>query len=800
MYARFCLSVCLCLCLGVSCVFLSLCFCVCVCLSPCARARSMTICTRAREMCQDMALVGATAIEDKLQEGVPDTIAMLARAGIKIWVLTGDKMETAENIAFACRLLSMEMQLHRIVSESASSVREELKEALDINREFIGQATEHIALIIEGRALMLIMDDEALREDLIQLGQMCKAVVACRVSPDQKRQMVSMVRNGIIPDWRRWQDKQHRDLSEKWPMTLAIGDGANDVPMILEAHVGVGISGNEGLQAVRSADYAIAQFRYLQRLLLVHGRNNYIRVARLVIYVFFKNTVCVTTLFLYNIYSGWSGTTIFPSFLLMCYNVLFTGVPVIVYGFLEQDVKPETALKFPQLYIPGQRKSNFNARVACFWGLDATVHTLIVFFIPMGALSEDATGELYFAGSLIMTSLVVGMNLRLVLMENHISYISHLAVGCSILLVLLVMLFMSVVLTPYGNSTTTFDIDLYYGAGEKALGSSLFWFTAFLTIITMVVVDVSHLYLHRMLYPDQTYVLQERERLQTAEDEAQEDLEMLSDGLSIISSLRGSSTGRVTRGVSGEGLTPLPGSFRNSWEVINPRPAIESGYQYTPTSTSLYMRDPPGGMTIRISCAPSILEPERIVEFSPAAKANDDDRKLPTDMADSWRSSSSFSGSFKNALNTRQPLTESELFKAALPELTKRGQVEAIRFGMQKFRGDPDVQNCARTALALIKDKDSRAALQCTTPAGKGSTPGGKGRRLSADLSKSPAAETTSPAGAQLRHLMDEAQARPHTQPTTSPLPSAPTWRGLRPPLEISREAPQHSSSPSKPV
>ena len=417
----------------------------------------------AEQIEKDMMLVGATAVEDKLQEGVPDTIAMLGRAGIKIWVLTGDKMETAENIAFACRLLNTEMQLHRIVADGVDSVPAELKRALDINKEYIGKATEHLALIIEGKALMEIMDSEELTEDLLLLGQMCKAVVACRVSPDQKRQMVSMVRNGIKPDWRRWQEQQHRNLAEYRPMTLAIGDGANDVPMIMEAHVGVGISGNEGLQAVRSADYAIAQFRYLQRLLLVHGRNNYIRVARLVIYVFYKNTVCVTALFLYNIYSGWSGTTIFPSFLLMCYNVFFTGVPVIVYGFMEQDVSPDSALMFPQLYIPGQRKACFNFEVACSWGLNALVHTLIVFLIPIGALGEAATEDIYVAGSIIMMALVVGINMRLVLMENHISYISHLAVGCSILLVLLVMLLMSSALTPWGNPATTFDIHLYYG-------------------------------------------------------------------------------------------------------------------------------------------------------------------------------------------------------------------------------------------------------------------------------------------------------------------------------------------------
>ena len=367
----------------------------------------------AEEIEKELVLVGATAIEDKLQEGVPDTIATLARAGIKIWVLTGDKQETAENIAFACQLLRTDMQLNRVVGDTADEVRQELKTALQRNTQYIGKETEHLALIVEGKSLIAIMDDEAMTHDLLTFGQMCKAVVACRVSPNQKRQIVSMVRNGVKPA----------------PMTLAIGDGANDVPMIMEAHVGVGISGNEGLQAVRSADYAIAQFRYLQRLLLVHGRNNYMRIARLILYVFYKNTVCVTTLFLYNLYQGWSGTTLYASFLSIVFNFFFTGVPIIVYGFMEQDVKGDTAMKRPQLYFPGQRKELFNRKVAASWGINALAHTLLVFFIPVLVLGEAGTVDLYVTGTSVMISMVIAINMRLVLVTNHFSYISHMVVA-----------------------------------------------------------------------------------------------------------------------------------------------------------------------------------------------------------------------------------------------------------------------------------------------------------------------------------------------------------------------------------
>lgn len=363
------------------------------------------------------------------------------------------------------------MQLNRVVGSTADEVRGEIEAALDRNKQYIGKETEHLALIVEGKSLIMIMDDPVLSAQLLTFGQMCKAVVACRVSPNQKRQIVAMVRNGVKPA----------------PMTLAIGDGANDVPMIMEAHVGVGISGNEGLQAVRSADYAIAQFRFLKRLLLVHGRNNYIRVCRLVLYIFYKNTVCVTSLFLFNIYMGWSGTTLFASFLSMSYNVFFTGVPIIVFGFLEQDIKDTNALKTPQLYIPGQRKESFNVAVAASWGLNALIHTLLVFFLPMGVLVDASTVDLYVAGTIVMMALVAGINARLLLMQAHISQIAVIVTSVSVGLLIIIILLMSVM------NVTTFDIHFYYGAGTKALGNALVWLSVILTVVAMMVVDMTHM-------------------------------------------------------------------------------------------------------------------------------------------------------------------------------------------------------------------------------------------------------------------------------------------------------------------
>lgn len=232
---------------------------------------------------RDLTLLGGTAIEDRLQDGVPDTIALLGEAGIKLWVLTGDKVETAINIGFSCNLLSNDMDL--IVFNVADDTVEAASAELDkhLNTFNITGSEEELqaarknheppdpthAIVIDGDALKLVLEEE-LRRKFLLLCKKCKSVLCCRVSPAQKAAVVQMVKDGL-------------DV-----MTMSVGDGANDVAMIQEADVGVGIAGEEGRQAVMSSDYAIGQFRFLQRLVLVHGRWSYRRLAETIANFFYK--------------------------------------------------------------------------------------------------------------------------------------------------------------------------------------------------------------------------------------------------------------------------------------------------------------------------------------------------------------------------------------------------------------------------------------------------------------------------------------------------------------------------------
>jgi phospholipid-transporting ATPase len=228
----------------------------------------------------DFYLLGATAIEDRLQDGVPETIHTLQEAGIKVWVLTGDRQETAINIGMSCKLISEDMTLLIVNEESAAMTRDNIQKKLDaIRTQGDGTiAMDTLALVIDGKSLTYALERE-LEKNFLDLAVMCKAVICCRVSPLQKALVVKLV-------------KRHLKA-----ILLAIGDGANDVSMIQAAHIGVGISGMEGLQAARSADVAIGQFRYLRKLLLVHGAWSYQRVSKVILYSFYKNITLYMTQF-----------------------------------------------------------------------------------------------------------------------------------------------------------------------------------------------------------------------------------------------------------------------------------------------------------------------------------------------------------------------------------------------------------------------------------------------------------------------------------------------------------------------
>ena len=192
-----------------------------------------------------------------------------------------------------------------------------------------------------------------------------RSIVCCRMSPKQKADVVNIFKS-----------------RGKW-ITLAIGDGANDVSMIMEAHIGVGIKGKEGTQAVRSADFSISQFSFLLRLLLLQGRNGYNRVSSMICYYFYKNIVLVFTEFYFAMYNGFSGQIYFLDWLPMLYNAIFTSWHCLFAFLLEKDTNFHYTFRYPELYKQGQLGKMFNYSVFWKWIGLALWHGAVSYFLPI---------------------------------------------------------------------------------------------------------------------------------------------------------------------------------------------------------------------------------------------------------------------------------------------------------------------------------------------------------------------------------------------------------------------------------
>ncbi|KAI8632796.1 phospholipid-translocating P-type ATPase domain-containing protein [Xylariaceae sp. FL1651] len=461
---------------------------------------------------QNLTLLGGTAIEDRLQDGVPDTIELLGKAGIKLWVLTGDKVETAINIGFSCNLLNNDMELIHLKviedetgntpnEEFISQLDKEIMERLDYfgltgsdedlahaRKSHEPPAPTH-ALIVDGFTLKWVLD-ESLRQKFLLLCKQCASVLCCRVSPAQKAAVVSMVKTGL-------------DV-----MTLSIGDGANDVAMIQEADVGVGIAGVEGRQAVMSADYAIGQFRFLQRLILVHGRWSYRRLAEAIANFFYKNMIWTFTIFWFQIFCNFDITYLFEYTYIILFNLIFTSLPPIVIGVLDQDVSDSVSLAVPQLYQRGIERLEWTQLKFWTYMVDGFYQSIITFFIPYLVVynTSSITGsgmdvtERYRLGAYIAHPAVITINLFILINTYSWDWLT----------VLIVVLSDLIIFFWTGVYTSSTFAGTFYGAAPQIYGELSFWVVLVLTPLICIAPRYASKALQKVFWPHDVDIIREQ--------------------------------------------------------------------------------------------------------------------------------------------------------------------------------------------------------------------------------------------------------------------------------------------------
>lgn len=439
----------------------------------------------------DFNLLGATAIEDKLQEGVSQAIEKLRRAGIKLWMLTGDKRETAINIGYSCRLIK---DYSTVVILSIDEGQETMVRKINKTSEDLKAGRlAHTVVVIDGATLSVIENDPLLLTIFIELCVHVDLTICCRASPAQKARMVNCIR-----------EYNPREV------TLAIGDGANDIAMIQSADIGVGITGKEGFQAARSADYSIAQFRFLLKLLLVNGRYNYVRTSKFVLCTFYKELLFYLTQCIYQRYTLFSGSSLYESWSLSMFNTLFTSLCVICIGMFEKDLHPATLIAVPELYATGRLYKAFNLKVFVYWMVLAAMQSVGVSFVAFfawgfTALKDNTTLPL---GTAVFWALVTVINAKSLFLEmSNVQWLAFAAFFISVLgygLWNVLIMFLS---RPKERAI------FYVGWGLTEFGSDYTWWaTVFVLVTVLIVFDLMVKGGKMVFFPNDTEIFQLYER------------------------------------------------------------------------------------------------------------------------------------------------------------------------------------------------------------------------------------------------------------------------------------------------
>uniref|UniRef100_A0A665UWF6 Phospholipid-transporting ATPase n=1 Tax=Echeneis naucrates TaxID=173247 RepID=A0A665UWF6_ECHNA len=440
---------------------------------------------------KDLILLGATAVEDRLQEKAADTIESLHKAGMKVWVLTGDKMETAAATCYASKLFRRNTQILELTTK-----RTEEQSLHDVLFDLTDYAD--YGLIIDGATLSAVLrpgqedsNSGSYKEIFLEICRNCSAVLCCRMAPLQKAQIVKLIK-----------------ASKEHPITLAVGDGANDVSMILEAHVGIGIMGKEGRQAARNSDYAIPKFKHLKKMLLVHGHYYYIRISELVQYFFYKNVCFIFPQFLYQFFCGFSQQPLYDTAYLTLYNISFTSLPILLYSLIEQHINMDILKKDPSLYKDIAKNSLLRWPIFIYWTI-LGVYDAIVMFFGAYFLFDNTTftsnGQMFgnwTFGTLVFTVLVFTVTFKLALDTHYWTWINHFVIWGSLIFFVVFSLLWGGIIWPFLNYQRMYYVFM------QMLSSGPAWLSIILLITAGLLPDVVKKVIWRALWPTTTERIQ----------------------------------------------------------------------------------------------------------------------------------------------------------------------------------------------------------------------------------------------------------------------------------------------------
>ena len=442
---------------------------------------------------QQMRLLGCSGVEDKLQDCVPETISFFLKSGVTIWMLTGDKRETAVNIAQAANLVgSGDKVIHLDAGGDVQQCLQDLSHTQCIigNMPHSKDGKASVVIVVDGHTFATIK--AAHWKQFFSIATCIKSAVCCRLTPLQKASIVEMFQQG------------------NQNICMGIGDGANDVSMIQEARVGVGIMGLEGSQAELASDFAIPRFKHLIRLCAVHGRFACVRNAYLIQHSFYKNNVFASMQAFFAFYNGFTGQTIFDDWIIASMNLLFTQLPPFLAGIIEKDMDDSVVERDPLLYQSARFEAGFNEMSGSLWMLSALVHSTVIYYFCLPTLWRDdmayhQTSGLFAGGNMLM-SVVVAMVLGKACI--HLNCWNWIMVMTIILSVIVYVGFVAIysIIGPVVLGSSRF-----YGLAHILVWDIKFWaYFVFFIAGWLVATDYAFMYMQRMHLPTYSDIVRQK--------------------------------------------------------------------------------------------------------------------------------------------------------------------------------------------------------------------------------------------------------------------------------------------------
>lgn len=416
----------------------------------------------------DMHCIGVSAVEDKLQPYVPEAIYWLRKANIKVWVLTGDKLETAVEIGRTSSIILPDSEVIILSAQDDSSLELQVKNYIRNFHRF----RDPIIIFTDFSTDYLLREKS---EGILYLLNHSKSAIFSRATPLQKSMITELIN------------------SQKKTLTLAIGDGANDVEMIQRSHVGVGLAGNEGSQAAMNSDFAITRFHHLIRLISVHGSWSFDRLTHTAMIMIYKNVIFAFSMTLLVFDNRSSPSSFYDSFFMSCFNLIFTLIPPFCYGWIEQFLSDAQLAKFPQAY--NKNINVINLPWIIYFFLNGFYQACVVYFFITRSLPYSPFQE---AGVYCFMAAIYTATTQITLWISYWNWINTLAMVVTYLLTLIIMFVYAYIANP--EITAVF---------YEGLWTANVWGALIVTFVTALLPSIIIEYLFYTIKPNIIRLLRE---------------------------------------------------------------------------------------------------------------------------------------------------------------------------------------------------------------------------------------------------------------------------------------------------